>query len=130
MEKHKAHFWAGKFRSGELLDEFFEETYSDNDDEPVSMFVESQSEFFIDHDFLERGYEDGSLPVEERFAGYSWANKWMKELGQRLKKNDIEDANTIIMCCWDDDNGHIENPVPFDGNGYEMKYLGVIEFEV
>jgi hypothetical protein len=129
MPGYNAHFWAGRFESQALLEEFFEESYSDEEDIPVSMFAESQGETWIDHDLIECGYEENDLPVEEKFAGYSYAAKWMPEFKRRITELGLPGVNTIVMCSIDESAPPIAEPQPFNGDGYLAAYLGVLELE-
>jgi len=85
----KSHFWIGQFESEELYNEFIREDYSlcdseDYDDTPISKFAESQGETWIDHDFLESGFEPHQVNIKEQFGGYSYAEEWGAELEKNL----------------------------------------------
>ncbi len=55
---HRIHFWGGRFDSQAQSDGFFHEHYDHaDDDEPLSAFAASWHELFLDHDFMEMGFE-------------------------------------------------------------------------
>ena len=129
MTKHITHFWIGHFDSENLFNEFFEETYTENDDDPISKFSSSQDEIWIDHDFLEVSYEDNDKTLMEKFGNNSYAEEWMETLAMKVKDNGISKINTLVLLWFDKEEGHIENPKTTIGKGFELNYLGPIEFE-
>lgn len=134
MVKMTAHFWAGKFDNESRFNDFFEESYpeeneDDDDDAPISKFAESQGETWIDHDFLEKGFEDSSLSLQDRFMKYSYGEHWFAEFEKRLTKKGLSDSNTIVMNLFDEGTSEIESPQSFSGTGFDVHYLGTIEFD-
>ncbi len=128
MNKYKIDFWIGSFANLEAVSQFFREQY-DDEDKPLSRFAESQGESWIDHDFLEFGFEDGSLSIKDKFQKYSYSEHWLEtieNLGRQLKINEF---NAIVMCFYDEDRSQINNPKSFFSDKYNMKYVGVIEFD-
>jgi hypothetical protein len=129
MPNQTTHFWVGKFENQSLFDQFFEESYSENDEDSISKFAESQDETWIDHDFLEMGFENLNLPLREKFANYSYADRWIAEFEKKVQEKGISEINTILMCNEDKDNIQINSPKSFSGDGYRLEYLGKINFD-
>src|SRR5205809_1129756 len=51
--------WLGLFPSQDRLDKYFDEQYSDDDDEtPISEFARDQGVWFYDHDLVERSFHE------------------------------------------------------------------------
>ncbi|MGE6354592.1 hypothetical protein ACQKCJ_12075 [Flavobacterium sp. NPDC079362] len=86
MRTETSHFWFGKFRSEAECFNFLgeNETYYEEDDikeedKYISEFARSQSENFLDHDFMESGFENENVSFEEKFSKYSYADQWIVE---------------------------------------------------
>ena len=76
-----AQIWAANFKNEDEVEKIFEETYGE-DNEPISLFAESQGEWFYDHDFL----------YVERLTG---------NIGNTLKSIPIPNENiTAIANAW------------------------------
>lgn len=63
MRTEISYFWFGRFESEEDYFDFVgeDETYYEDDDfeeKYISEFAKSQSEHFLDHDFIESGFEN------------------------------------------------------------------------
>ena len=129
MPNQLTHFWIGRFDNQPLFDNFFEETYSEDEDVFISKFAESQNETWIDYDFLEIGFENNDKPIKDKFVNYSYAKHWIDELGQRIEHFKTPNINTIVMCNLDGNRSEIEFPNSFKGEGYYIRYIGKIEFE-
>ena len=131
MSREKSHFWVGKFESEALYFDFVAEDDSryeleDYDDIPVSKFAASQGEVWIDHDFMESGFEPNQVSLKKQFAPYSYAYDWGAELEKRCANLKLEGANTLIFL----NEGQISNPVSVDGPGFKLVYVGVIAYEI
>lgn len=126
----KTHFWAGKFENKQVFKLFFEEVYTDNDDEPVSKFAESQNETWIDHDFVEIGFEKTEKSIKEKFKNYSYAEKWLNIFECRVKEKNVGDINVIIMVSYDNEYAQINSPKSYEEENLKIEYLGQIEYEI
>lgn len=129
MAKMKTQFWAGRFENENVFNAFFKEIYSDNDDEPISKFAKSQGETWIDHDFLEIGYEENEKSINEKFRYYSYAEKWLDIFELRLKKKKLRDINALIMVNYNRNYSQIESPKSYEEDKFKIEYLGEIEYE-
>ncbi|PKB43052.1 immunity protein 22 of polymorphic toxin system [Cellulophaga sp. RHA19] len=131
MRTEKSHFWIGKFDSEDLYFDFVGEDDSryeldDYDDVPVSKFAKSQGEIWIDHDFMESGFEKPNKDIKIQFDKYSYAYNWGKELEKRCSKLTQLENNTLIFI----NENQIEKPNSVNGNGFTLEYLGTIEYEI
>jgi len=131
MRTEKSHFWIGKFDSEDLYFDFVGEDNSryelDNyDDIPVSKFAKSQGEIWIDHDFMESGFEEPNKDIKIQFNKYSYSFNWGKELEKRCLKLTESENNTLIFINED----QIEKPNSVSGNGFTLEYMGTIEYEI
>lgn len=122
----KSHFWIGWFESLEIQEEYFKETYTEDDDAPISKFASDQHVSFYDHDFLEIGFKTITASIRELFEGHSYSEYWLEELENRTKGLSLQDVNTIVFI----NSEEIEDPRPCFGNKYRLKYLGEIEYDV
>lgn len=131
MRTVKSHFWIGKFESEDIFGDFVGEDESryeleDYDDIPISKFATSQGEIWIDHDFMESGFEEPNKDVKIQFKKYSYAYNWGEELERRCSKLPETGYNALIFISED----QIDNPKSVIGNGFILEYLGTIEYEV
>jgi len=128
MQTAKSHFWVGRFNDDDLFFDFFgedERIYeSGNEDLPLSKFIASQGETWIDHDFMESGFESPGDDLKKQFANYSYADTWGMELEKRCAAMNLKDINALVML----DEDQLENPVSVKGPGFTLTYLGVIEY--
>lgn len=131
MKTEKSHFWIGKFDSEDLYFDFIGEDNSryeleDYDDVPVSKFAKSQGEIWIDHDFMESGFEKPNKDIKIQFDKYSYAYNWGKELEKRCSEFTPLENNTLIFI----NENQIKKPSSVKGNGFNLEYLGIIEYEI
>jgi hypothetical protein len=128
MEENVAHFWAGTFENKDLFDAFYAEKYRASTTQPVSKFAASQNLTWLDHDFVEAGYQPEDVTAREKFRNYSWANLWMDEFEKRIAAQGITEVNTLIMVFLDKEDDPIRTPKAIQQPGINMAYLGKIKF--
>lgn len=132
MRTETSHFWFGKFKSEEAYFDFLgeNETYYEDDEEEkyISEFAKSQSENFLDHDFMESGFENENVSFEEKFSPYSYSEKWLAEARERVVKQnqDPEKVNTVVFISKD----QIQKPISIQNSKFELIYIGEIEYEI
>jgi len=131
MRTEKSHFWIGRFESEKLYFDFVGEDDSryeleDYDDVPISKFAESQGEIWIDHDFMESGFEEPKADIKKQFDKYSYAYNWGVELEKRCSKLTKSDNNTLIFI----NENQIKEPNSVYEKGFTLEYLGTIEYEI
>lgn len=131
MRTEISHFWLGKFTSEEEYFDFVGENeayYEDDDYEEkyISEFAKSQSENFLDHDFIESGFENEAVSFEEKFSKYSYADQWIAEVKNRLNNQNLEDINTLIFIS----KNQIKNPVSVMNSKFDLLYIGEIEYNI
>lgn len=124
-DKQTSHFWVGH-ASQELAEDYFAETYSEDEEEtPVSAFARDQGIMWYDHDFLEHGW--GTAPtIQELVAGYSYSDQWAEELAQRVAGAELTDINFFVFISEEE----IEHPQSVEGDGYWLRYMGMIEYDI
>lgn len=131
MKTEICHFWVGNFKSEDLFYEFFEEDkrfYDEEADENgyVSEFSASQSENWIDFDFLECGFESNNKPFNEKFSKYSYSTEWMEAVENKIKELNLTDLNAIAFI----NKSEIEKPVSVKRKNFSLHYLGEIEYGI
>lgn len=131
MRTEISHFWLGKFTSEEEYFDFVgeDEAYYEDDDyeeKYISEFAKSQGENFLDHDFIESGFENEAISFEEKFSKYSYADQWIAEVKNRLNNQNLEDINTLIFISKD----QIKNPVSVMNSKFDLLYIGEIEYDI
>lgn len=133
MRTETSHFWFGKFRSEEDYFDFLgeSETYYENDDieeKYISEFAKSQNEHFLDHDFMESGFENGDISFEDKFVGYSYGTQWISEAKERLMhlNKNLEEINTLVFIS----KNQIMNPVSIVDAKLNLLYIGEIEYDI
>jgi len=133
MRTEISHFWLGKFKSEEEYLDFVGEnsTYYEEDDikeKYISEFAKSQNEHFLDHDFMESGFENEAISFEEKFLNYSYAEQWIAEVKNRLKdlNQNPDGMNALVFISKD----QIEKPVAVTNSEFDLVYIGEIEYEI
>lgn len=121
-----SHFWAGDFVSLESYTELFAETYSDDDDAPISPFAKTQDEIYYDHDSMEYGYSSDAASLAELVAGYSYADQWSEEFSKLVESLGLTDVNAFLFMS----ESEIESPKSFQTESGRLTYLGKISYEI
>ncbi|WP_150524236.1 immunity 22 family protein [Roseibium sediminis] len=134
-----AQFWVGKFSDEALFHDFTGEDpehyaiENEDGDYPLSKFAASQGETFYDHDFMEVAFSDVAVHSGKEFMA-SWSDKWADELDRRINELDVSDLNVLVMMVVEQHSSgklyrQISNPVSASGEGFNLTYLGEIEFD-
>ena len=133
MRKEISHFWVGNFKTETDFYKFFGEDANyyadevDTDQKYISAFAKSQNKHWLDHDFLEYGFENGSITFEEKFSNYSYAEQWMAELKRRMEQiKPGLNFNSIAFVTKE----KIAIPTSVKTEHFEMFYAGEIEYEI
>ena len=130
--KESCDFWIGKFEnSNEYFDfigenpEFYKDE-ADISEKYISKFAKSQNENWIDHDFMESGYEDGQESFFEKFRKYSYSDKWMRNISEIIGEANLGDINTIVFIT----TGRIKTPISVSEPKFTLRYIGQIEYDI
>jgi hypothetical protein len=133
MRTEISHFWLGKFNSE---DEYFDFVGEDNayyeeddmEEKYISEFAESQNQHFLDHDFMESGFENESISFEEKFSKYSYAEQWLPEVKSRLRdqNQNPDEINALVFIS----KNQIKNPVSIMNSKFDLLYIGEIEYDI
>lgn len=124
-------FWVGNFNSEDDFYQFVEEneefyTEEESDDTYISKFAESQKTVWLDHDFVEYGFEGGNRTIYEKFVAYSFAEQWLPILINRINEINIDfDINSLIFL----NQGQIAKPTSVENDSFSLMYVGGIEYE-
>ncbi|WP_299178982.1 immunity 22 family protein [uncultured Chryseobacterium sp.] len=124
-------FWVGNFNSEDDFYQFVEEneefyTEEESDNTYISKFAESQETVWLDHDFVEYGFEGGNRTIYEKFAAYSFAEQWLPILINRINEINIDfDINSLIFL----NQGQIAKPTSVENDSFSLMYVGGIEYE-
>ena len=132
MNTEVSHFWVSYFDTEDDFFDFFGEDpdyYSDendSDEKYISKFAKSQGENWIDHDFMECGFENTDVSITEKFKAYSYAKEWSLEIEQRIQKRQIEKVNSIVFVT----KNEISKPTDVLQDKYYLFYVGEIEYDI
>ena len=117
-----SHLWLGQF-GPDAPEDFFEEQYDREDDEPLSQFAASQGETWYDHDFVEISYLDDLQEVRALVDGHSYSESYLDSVVAKAAALGIDQANVFVFA----DKEQFAGPCSASGPGYQLWYLG--EFE-
>jgi len=135
MKKVISHFWFGKIKSKEKYlnvvgenENYYDEDDIEEDGKYISEFAKYQGEIWLDHDFMESGFEDQEISFEDKFIDYSYAAQWIQIARKRLENENynLSEINTVIFISKD----QIEKPVSVDNLDCNLMYIGEIEYEI
>ena len=124
MPMEISHVWLGRFSSEAALDEYFEESY-DDDDAPINRFATDQDESFCDHDWVERNFK-GSGDLRALIKGHSYSVDYIDDVIAKASTEGITNANTFIMA----DKNEFQNPRSLKGEGYVLWYMGAFNCNI
>ena len=125
-------FWIGSFGNSDDYFDFFGENPeffqddTDSNEKYISKFAKSQNENWIDHDFMESGFENGKEPFVEKFKKYSYSDQWITVLSDKTGGNALRDINTIIFIT----KGRIKQPTSVSDAKFMLQYVGQIEYKI
>lgn len=105
-----SHFWLGQFPNEKRVAEYVAEVYDDDDEDrehtPLSQFARDQGEKWYDHDCMEHGFE--------------------KNATRRAAKAGLTKVNMLLFISKD----QIDKPRSVEGDGYNLHYMGTIEYRI
>jgi len=125
-------FWIGNFESRDVYFNFFGEApnfYQDEDDTEekyISKFAESQDVNWIDHDFMESGFEDDNEAFVEKFKKYSYSDQWIQEVSAKASEIGLNKINTVVFIS----KGRIQKPTSVFTPEFSLQYIGQIEYSI
>lgn len=112
--------WVGDIAPGRQT-EYFKEDYIENEDNtPVSEFAFDQGQTWIDHDFLEIGYNTAANSIDELLKGSSWSDQYREELINLVNEKDVELFNSIVLL----NAGEVKYPRSVQKQGIDLHYMG------
>jgi Immunity protein 22/Sel1 repeat len=112
-----SHIWIGCF-SDKAPNDYFNEEYNDDDDKPISRFVDEQGEIWVDHDFLEIIWSDNFKTIDELVENLSPKSKGKVIL--KIKEFNIERGNILIILPINE----ISTPRSVNNADYNLYYIG------
>ncbi|MBV8252380.1 MAG: immunity 22 family protein [Chitinophaga sp.] len=138
MERRRAHIWLGYFENENDLSNFVAEDpayYADESDAEelyISEFAKTQGEHWMDHDFMEHGFEDGPQSFTEKFADYSYASEWIPQIVSRTDSAFLQRVNTLILFGIDAGYPGYRGiqPSSVNGGNFFLEYMGEVTYEL
>lgn len=125
MKKEISHIWLGEFK-GNAPEDFFEEHYDREDDEPLSAFAKSQGQIWYNHDFIEISYLDEPERVATLVDGHSYSEQYLQKVIIHAENLGIHKANVFVLAY----KNEIMTPSTVEGVGYKLWYLGEFECDI
>jgi len=119
--------WVGNFENEMIFENFFVEIYSENEDEPISHFSKSQNEGWLDHDFIEKGYDKSDLSFKDKFEQYSYSEKWISFVNDELRNRNLDNTNAIVLVSSDGELPQITFPNSYYDKRIKLEYLGEVK---
>jgi hypothetical protein len=109
-----------------IASKYFVEIYAeDRKATPLSPFARDQREKYYDHDFLE--YDWGTAAtIQELVRNYSYSEQWADELAKRVAAAGLTKINFFVFISQDE----IKKPRSVEGDGYWLRYMGTIEYQI
>lgn len=126
MPMETSHLWLGRFPSEAALDAYFEESYGDDDDQPINQFAADQGERSYDHDWVERSFFDASGDLRAQLAPHSYSSSYLDRVIELARARGMVGANAFVLA----DRGEFEHPVSVNAPSYTLWYLGEFRCEV
>jgi len=130
--KETSDFWVGIFNNQDDFYAFVGENpdYYNEDDgsetKYISTFAESQGQGWIDHDFMEVGYNSDETDFATRFTGHSYADQWISEIAGRVSSLGLGGVNAIIMVT----KGLIKEPKSVVRDNFVLTHVGNVEYPI
>lgn len=111
--------WVGSFPSAEAVEEYFAETYGQDDGIPISRFAADMGEWFYDHDFVHWEFHDPPARTLEEalWPQHSWAHPQMLHA---FHASPFAPFNLFLVAS----GLEIEQPTSVDLPGRRLHYLG------
>ena len=125
MPMEISHIWLAVFPSETAFDEYFAESYSEDDESPINAFARDQGQNYYDHSWVERTFtKDADL--RGVIDGHSYSDDYIDKVIQKASADQIESANTFIMA----DVEEFSSPRSVEADAYRIWYLGKYECRV
>ena len=123
--------WVGRFPSAEAADAYFEETYSEDEDEqgraierPISPFAADMGETFYDHDFMEREFhEPPQTDLAAALARHSFSASYVAQAVAAAGPDLPTPFNLVLLVF----GREIARPVSVQAPTYSLAYVGRFE---
>lgn len=119
MGAEKIHVWVGIFGADGPAD-YFDETYSDADDEPISQFVGDQGETWVDHDWMERSWLEEAVPVIDLIKRHLLPGEPTRQAENRAEVLGLSSANVLVVIDVDE----VASPCTVEEPTHRLVYLG------
>ncbi|MDO6821358.1 immunity 22 family protein [Zobellia sp. 1_MG-2023] len=128
--KQMTQFWIGNFATEEISSNFFQEIYNENDDDsPLSEFIETQNEQWLDHDFMEDHHFKIKSEVRKNLYSYSENKDWLIKFDEMFRDFNENGNFTLVMSSYDFPslNNKVKSPQSFNSNEITLIYFGEIK---
>ncbi|MFT5357829.1 MAG: hypothetical protein ACI9KE_005066 [Polyangiales bacterium] len=122
---HTTQFWLGYFESEETRSGFFEERFGqDDDDAPVSRFVGSQQQRWLDHDFTEIHHSDSLAAALESLHNYAKDPSWIDAVNATFSSHSKSGCFALVLSSYDSKSRGISCPQSVQEEGVQLLFLG------
>ncbi|MFK8001584.1 MAG: hypothetical protein AB8H86_18455 [Polyangiales bacterium] len=118
-------FWLAHFESEETRSEFFEERFGqDDDDAPVSRFVGSQQQRWLDHDFTEIHHSDSLAAALQSLQTYAKDPSWIDRVNASFGSHSKSGCFALVLSSYDSKSRGIRRPQSARDEGVQLLFLG------
>ncbi|MCF6199543.1 MAG: immunity 22 family protein [Hyphomicrobiaceae bacterium] len=124
MAMEYSHIWLAQFPSKSSFDDYFNESYED-DETPINLFASEQAELFYDHDWVERSF-DASAGLRQLIQHHSYAESYIEKVLRAATSHNIRNANSFIMA----DRAEFSKPRSITSDSHMIWYLGCYKCDV
>ncbi len=125
MKTETSHIWLGSFLEGAPAN-FFVERYDREDDEPLSLFGESQGKTWYDHDYVEISFLKAPVNIAELVKGHSYSEQYLDDVLVAGQAAEIDAANVFVLASED----QFPSATTASGEGYKLWYLGKFTYNI
>ena len=90
--------WVGNIATEDVYFTYLEETYSEEDDAPISQFAADMEVTFYDHDNLEGTFLTKALPIAQLLHGLSYGESFCEgpAISGNVKRDEVANATIVI----------------------------------
>jgi hypothetical protein len=114
--------WVAKCPLSEIPNDYFDENYEGDDDEPFNQFSTDFGFGYYDHDFVEPMALDGCSPLDEIIKASSYGKSFAQEA---MMKSEIKETEHIFLMY----NFEYNSTVTGITDSKFYKFIGVFKYD-